>query len=85
MTGTRYFPPIPPIPPTDMGEGIATHLALAELLDDLVVANRGPDDQDVAIVPSWDSRKGLQERRLVTSYIGGGLKGSMQHFTEKEK
>jgi hypothetical protein len=40
-----------------------THTALAELLNELVVANGGADVHDVAIVPSWDSRKGFQERR----------------------
>ena len=49
---------------------VSTHAALAELLDDLVATDSGADVQDAAIVPSWDSRKGMQERRLVTSEIG---------------
>jgi len=45
-----------------------THAALAELLDDLVMADCGADVQDAAIVPQ-DSRKGLQEHLRVTPVL----------------
>ena len=44
-----------------------THAALAELLNDLVVADRGADVQDRGSVALWVSRKGRQRGLRVPS------------------
>ena len=50
-----------------IGEVSFAHRALVKLRDDLVVADGRADDQDVAIVPSWDSGKGCQPLLLAVS------------------